>query len=170
MGDLFASSGHFPCSLEFIALLERDYFISRVDDLIDYKNLQFAWNTFEKVSQSSSECQISINIFVTLILSKVHSKDKTFYNYNQWKRNPDIVHQIKQHMPFSERLCVIWIFFNCQTREKNEIQIKTMIILYIYPTCNVLSYYSCLNTPLSYFIHLAIVTKHRYHHNGSSLE
>lgn len=50
MGDLFASLGHFPCSLEFIALLERDYFISRVDDLIDYKNLQFAWNTFEKVS------------------------------------------------------------------------------------------------------------------------
>lgn len=50
MGDLFASSVHFPCSLEFIALLERDHFISRVDDLIDYKNLQFARNIFEKVS------------------------------------------------------------------------------------------------------------------------
>lgn len=142
MGDLFASSVHFPCSLEFIALLERNYFISRVDDLIDYKNLQFARNIFEKVSQSSSECQISINIFVTLILSKIHSKDKTFYNYNQWKRNPDIVHQIKQHIICRFlRNCALSGYFSIVRQERknvqnskkyfNEIQIKTMIILYI---------------------------------------
>lgn len=80
-------------------------------------------------------------------------------------------------MPFSEKLCVIWIFFNCQTRERKNVQNSKKYFLifqrnidkdhdYIkYPTCKVLSYYSCLNTP--YFIHLAIVTKHRYHHNGS---
>lgn len=56
---------------------------------------------------------------------------------------------------------------------KNILNISTKYRLrpwlyYIYPTCNVLSYYSCFNTP--YFIHLATVTKHRYHHNGSSLE
>lgn len=39
MGDLFVLLGYFFCFLEFIVLLERDYFILCVDDLIDYKNL-----------------------------------------------------------------------------------------------------------------------------------
>lgn len=64
MGDLFASSGHFPCSLEFIALLERDYFISRVDDLIDYKNLQFARNTLKRYPR----VQVNVRFLLTFLL------------------------------------------------------------------------------------------------------